>query len=257
VTPIALVGDYWLCLRHLQAGKRYLLLSLLISIASLGSFFVGYVFQSAVDCSPNLFKSPLSYAQFLCLMFGNLLGAKGPGFFPTVVGAMIIFAMVVAFVMTCRSIILVGSANRSRDMIASILILYCLLFSANAAYGRSCLGLNAAQESRYVIYMGLGLLGLYFYLLTIRKKLLRVLFLTLLTVSLIGTIPIRPEDARMMVRCSIVKRMWRQCYLQVGDIRRCDQQVRFWIYPRPERNDLKGKLDYLKRTKQNLYSDVR
>jgi hypothetical protein len=190
------------------------------------------------------------------LIFANYLGAKGVGDFQIAVGAALAIAMVVALAMICRSLILKGQTRNPRDTIAAILILYSLLFSMNAAYGRSCVGLFAAQSPRYVIYMGLGLLGLYFYFLTIRKTDLGLFPLILLTASLIGTIPIRQEDEKSMIMFRNMKKNWRQCYIDLSDADKCNQLVGFAFYPDPERTHLKAKLDYLKRTKQNLFSDT-
>jgi hypothetical protein len=256
ITPMALVADYYLNQRHLKTGKFYLLASLAISLASFGSFFVQYTYLTAAGCSPNLFQSPLEYIKFLCLMFANSLGARGVDDFQIVVGAALIFAMGIAFLMICRNFILKGQTHGMRNMIAAILVLYCLLFGVNAAYGRSCIGVNAAQISRYVIYMGLGLLGLYFHFLTIRKTKLGLFFLILLTVTLIGTIPIRNIEEKTMIGYSTIKQRWRQCYLEISDVDQCDQLVGARVYPDPERTHLKDKLDFLKQTKQNLYADA-
>jgi hypothetical protein len=256
ITPMALAADYYLNQRHLNAGKFYLFASMVVSLASLGSFFVQYNFLTAADCSPNLFESPSDCAKFLCLIFANFLGAKGTGDFQIAVGAALVIAMAAALVMIGRSYLRKGQMHGPRNMIAAILILYCFLFSMNTAYGRSCVGLYAAQASRYVIYMGLGLLGLYFYFLTIRKTELGLLLLILLTVSLIGTIPIRDMDEKWMINYSTIKQNWKQCYLDTSDIDQCDQWVGTGVYPDPERTHLKAKLDYLKQTKQNLFSDT-
>ena len=52
------------------------------------------------------------------------------------------------------------------------------------------------------------------------------------------------------------KENWRKCYLNTEDLRGCDKAVQFAIYPVAERTGLKEKLEYLKRTKQNLYSGL-
>jgi hypothetical protein len=256
ITPIALAADYYWNQRHLKAAKYYLAASLVLSIASFGSFFIQYTFATAVDCSPNIFKAPWVYTQFVCLIFANSLGARGIETFHVMVGVILVLAMLAALVMIGRNFIMKEEKRGPRDIIIAILILYCILFSLNTAYGRSCVGLEAAPESRYIIYMGLGLLGLYFYLLTIRKTELGLILLVVLTISLIGTIPIRSLDERAMEAYSFLKTKWRQCYLDISDIDQCNQLVGEGVYPDPERTHLKAKLDFLKQTKQNLYSDV-
>lgn len=255
ITPVALVADYWLELRHARAGKIYFALALVLSLVSLGSFFLQYVFQSAVDCSPNLFTSPGAYLQFLFLIFANLLGVQGIDLFPQLAGAVIGLALVAAFAVAFRDLWISGKTPRSSAWVAGILLSYALLFAANTAYGRSCLELHAAQESRYIMYMELALLGFYFVLLAMRKSALRLVLLLVLTAALVATVPVRPRDALVMSYYSLGKQNWKACYLQLEDIRQCNAIIRFVVYPRPEQNNLKGKLEFLKQTRQNLYSD--
>src|SRR5262245_2509253 len=151
ITPAAIFADYLLNLRFAQKGRLLFLVSLLVSIASIVSFFVNYHFETSVDCSPNLFQSPLSYAQFLWLIYANTIALKGTGVFAASVGVVLfalIFAALFASVAALRTS---TAAGRAAHLVAAILLAFCLLFSANAAYGRSCLGIGVAQVSRYVI----------------------------------------------------------------------------------------------------------
>jgi hypothetical protein len=65
ITPIALVADYYFNQRHLKTGKFYLFASLILSLASFGSFFVQYAFVTSANCSPNLFESPVVYVKYV------------------------------------------------------------------------------------------------------------------------------------------------------------------------------------------------
>jgi hypothetical protein len=255
ITPAALVADYWLQLKDFPKGKVYAAISVLISLASLGSFFIRYIYQTAVDCSPNLLTAPWEYAKFLFLIFANLLGVQGVDFFQQVSGAIIAIAMGTALALSIRSLWMRGKAARSGEWVAALLLSYALIFTINAAYGRSCLGLVAAQESRYVIYGDLGLLGFYLFLLTIRKSRLQNAILLLLAAALSTTMLIREQDRLAMGYFSDGKKAWRSCYLSLEDIDQCTQLSRFPVYPRPEKNGLKQKLEFLKRTRLNLYSD--
>ena len=255
ITPIAVAADYFLELKDVPAGKAYLFVSLLVSLASLGSFFIHYIFQTAADCSPNFLRDPWSYLQFTFLIFANLLGVQGVDLFPLIIGAIVVATMGAGLALSLRGLWTQGKTG-SAHWAAAILITYSLLFNLNAAYGRSCLGLIAAQASRYVIYGDMGLLGLYFFFLTVRKSDRQRSLLFVLTGALVATIPIRQHDASTMGYYASGKAAWRSCYLSLEDIQQCDQFTHFQVYPRPERNDLKHKLEFLKRTKQNLYSDL-
>jgi hypothetical protein len=251
ITPVALAGDYWLRLRRIPRGAVLFAVCLAVSLASLGFFFVHYRLDTAVDCAPNLFQSPASYAQFLLLIFANLFGAKGTGLFPVLVGALVLAAMLTALVMS--AIALREPKDRPKYWTAAILLGFCLLFAANAAYGRSCLGTQVAQVSRYIIYMECGLLGLYFFLVTLSRPVLRGALLLVLTAALIGTIPLRADDKRILQFVSAAKSSWKACYLEHEDIRGCNHAVGYGVYPNLD-HDLKGKLEFLKQNRLNLYS---
>jgi hypothetical protein len=253
ITPAAIFADYCLNLRFLQKGRRLFLISLLVSIGSLMSFFVNYHFETSVDCSPNLFQSPLSYAQFLWLMYANTFAAKGTGVFAVSVGVVLFALVCAAIFVSVATLRTSASSDRTAHLIAAILLAFCLLFSANAAYGRSCLGIGVAQVSRYVIYMECGLLGLYFFLLKFPSSIFRKAVLLVLTAALIGTIPIRQQDRAVMNFVRSAKINWKTCYMQFEEIRGCNHAVGYGVYPNTDR-DLKGKLEFLKQTKQNLYA---
>jgi hypothetical protein len=255
ITPIALIADYWIKQRDLPRGAAFSSVAVVLSLASLASFFIHYTYQTAVDCKPNLFSSPWTYIQFLLLVFANLFGAKGTGLFPLLVGGIVLAAMLTALVLCLKNLRGKEKSLHPAAGISAILLGYCLLFAANAAYGRSCLGIDVAQMSRYVIYMGLGLLGLYFFLLTIPGLATQTAFLLILTASLIATIPIRQRDEKVMQFCRYAKLNWKACYISTEQIRPCNHAVGYGVYPQST-EELKAKLDFLKRTKQNLYSDL-
>ena len=253
ITPLALATDYWLNLRHQRRGKVLFLIALLLSVASFALFFVNYRFETSVDCAPNLFQSPLIYGQFLWLMFANTLGVKGTHFFPILVGILMLAAILSALIVTVARFRSQAAADQARGFVVATLCAFCLLFSANAAYGRSCLGIQVAQVSRYVIYMGCGLLGLYLFLLTLPPSVFRKSLLTALATVLLGTIPIRWQDQAVIRFVSSAKLNWRACYIQIEDIRRCNHAIGYGVYPNTDR-DLKGKLEFLKQTRQNMYA---
>jgi len=253
ITPGALLVDYWLTLRHLPKGGVLFLVSLVVSLASPAFFFVNYHFETSVDCVPNLLQSPSSYAQFLWLMYANVFGAKGTGFFALSVGAVMFAVIFAAFFVSVATLRTSSTTDSARHLAIGILLAFCLLFSANAAYGRSCLGIQVAQVSRYVIYMECGLLGLYFFLLALPSSIFRKAILLIFTGAMVGTIPIRWQDRAVMNFISSAKSNWKACYMQFEDIRGCNHAVGYGVYPNTDR-DLKGKLEFLKRTKQNLYA---
>jgi hypothetical protein len=256
LTPLAISADYFVNLKRQPHGKIYFAGGLLISVLSFCSFFVNYVVDPAVGCRPNLFQSPATYAKFVCLMFANVIAAKGIGFLPAFAGSILLACLLLALAMNCRKL-RQESISFPQQLVAATLLLGSIVFSGFAAYGRSCLGLHEAQVSRYVMYLELGLLGFYISVLTIRAKYLRISALFFLTLVLANTIRIPSGDRSDMEYYRRFKTDWKACYLQYSDISFCDQQTGHWIYKDGRDETIKGRLNYLKQHRQNLYADVK
>ena len=139
----------------------------------------------------------------------------------------------------------------------SVLAAFGLIFCIATAYGRSCFGSYVAYSSRYTEYVELGILGLYLYTLGVSRNWLRAALPIIFAGMLAwGALPITRVDQYGMDEYREGKSEWRKCYLKTEDVHGCDVAVHFAVYPFPERTGLKEKLEYLKRTKQNLYSDA-
>ena len=257
LTPLLIVADYRANLRSRRGGTIYFVLALLASSVSLAAFFIGYKLQPAADCFSFHPQPPLKYLRFMALMFANLVGTKGIGFLPTLVGTLVLVGMVLCLVLAGWKLLVVRTtiAAWTRYLIPATLIAYSLLFCLNTAFGRLCIGLDAAQTPRYTEYLQLGIFGLYLFVLTISCRSLRNVVLFLFAVLLCQSVPIRAVDENTMVHFSEVKRSWKSCYLSSSNIGQCDRLAGFWVYPRPEATHLKEKLDFLKRNKLNLYAD--
>ncbi|HUJ94078.1 MAG TPA: glycosyltransferase family 39 protein [Terriglobales bacterium] len=254
LTPVLLVVDYWVNLRTMPKGKVYLVTALLLALASFASFFIGYKNQPAADCFSFQLQNPVDYAWYAALMFAPFFGVQGIGALPTVVGVVAIIALMAFLTMSIIGLFRAQAKPRQRYLVIAILTAYCLLFCAATAYGRLCLGIGLAQSSRYVIYLELGLLGIYFYLLDISHRITRNMLVLVFGLSLLGTIASSERVRGQMAMFSQVKQGWKNCYLALGDVERCNQYAR--VYPwEPETTHLKEKLEFLRRTRQNLFAD--
>jgi ABC-type multidrug transport system fused ATPase/permease subunit len=257
LTPALIAADYWANVRSEPGGTVHSVLALLASLASLASFFIGYKLQPAADCFSFHLQSPLRYLRFVALMFANLMGAKGIGFFASLIGTIVLTSMILGVVFAGRRLFVSNTTTWTQHLVAATLIAYSLLFCLNTAFGRLCIGLDAAQSPRYTEYMQLGFLGLYLCVLTISRHWLRTVLLLVMGVSLLQSVPTRAIDLNTMKHFSDVKRSWKNCYLATGQISQCDRVTGFWVYPRPEATHLHEKLDFLKQRKQNLYDDIK
>jgi len=258
VTPALLALDYYASGRHLAPKYQWgSAAALTVSIASLASFFVGYKFQSAVDCFSPGPKNPLLYPWFAALMFANAAGLKILSLVhATLIGSTVLLLVVVSLFITVKKLLARESATWPRDAAIATLLSYCLVFCLNTAYGRLCVGLAGAGSSRYTPYVVLGLFGLYLFALSNHSRNLRVpLLLVLLLFAMLSERPLNPKDARELQSLSYAKFVWRQCYLVRHDIYECDFMTHFQIYPRPEETQLQEKLDFLERNHLNLYDN--
>ena len=143
------------------------------------------------------------------------------------------------------------------DRTVVILLGFSLLFEANAAIGRVCLGMpQAAQISRYMGLLVPAYLAIYFHLLTWRKSAVRAVLLAVFVIALVPAAVRMPNGYSPQV-VSDGKQAWKTCILQTGNINYCDRATGFALYPDPRRTQLLEKLQFLQKNRLNLYSGDR
>jgi hypothetical protein len=258
LTPILLIVDYSAGTPENRLSRGYFTTAIIVAVGSLVSFFAGYRFQSAVSCFSLPPQSPTSYAQFVALMFANFFAVKRLTLATELVGFMVLAAVLISLIASLWLLFRnkrfnVVRDDRNRALIVVSLTAFTLLFCFNTAYGRLCEGLQAASISRYVIYLEPAVLGFYFFLLSFRQSMVRKFLLSGFLIAVVAGSLYR--DRGGMDFAWNVKQHWKTCYLQTEDIEGCDRVAGFPIYPNPQRSHLKEKLEYLKRTHQNLYLD--
>jgi hypothetical protein len=228
------------------------LAGLLVAGASLGSFFVNYVFLPAVDCFGSLGYVPWPYAEFMGLMFVKFVGSGIPQHFFMALGP----AALIVLVTACAAAMarLARSKDPSRGALAIATLLgFSFLFSLNTAIGRACQGPVFALTSRYATLLIPGYLGLYFWFLSIPFARLRRAAITLLMVLLLPGIFRTPPEAQTSADG---KRAWAACYLRAGNVADCDRETHFSIYPSPELTGLGAKLEYLRQNRLGFFADA-
>jgi hypothetical protein len=231
--------------------KRAAMLSLAIAAASLASFFYGYQFNAASDCYHFPYRNPAAYPVFMGLMYSRFLGIKRGLIFASAVGICVIGIISTLFVRHARMLWKYSLDNRQSVPIV-ILIGYSLIYSTAAAVGRVCLGLDTARASRYLTLLIPAFLGAYFGVLTIQNDRKRTLFTAFLFLALLPSSIQR--NHKEIESFSAFKRSWKECYLAHEDIRFCDAETNFQLYPCPECIHLKEKLEFLKQNRLNLYA---
>jgi hypothetical protein len=255
VTIGVLLFDLRRALRAKSESPGFPAVSLLLAAASLAGFFYHYRWDPAVPCFHFPDAHPLNYPWFIGLMMSYFLGLR------TVVLASVagsFLALAAVAILIWHGVRLWRSREWfAADLTVVILLSFSLLFAANAAVGRVCLGMpEAAQVSRYMGLLVPGFLAIYFHLLSWRKSMFRTALLALFVIALIPGAVRMPNGYSPQV-VSDGKRAWKTCILQTGNINYCDQATGFPLHPNPRGTQLLEKLQFLQRNRLNLYSGDR
>jgi hypothetical protein len=232
-------------LRHSRAD----LIGLIISAASLGVFFIGYKSQPAANCF--VFPGPVDeYLKFVLVEYGYILGIARAGDMGRIIGAPLFIASVavcVKFLMNRE-----GSESVKHNGLIFILCGFTLLFSFNAAIGRSCMGSHMALASRYILYTFPAVLGLYFIVLKIEVPKRRNLLLWSSVLMLLSfDIKYRDKYIDWAIKVSTRKISWSQCYLKKSDVVLCDDETQTTLHP--DSHSIIPQLNFLEQNELSFY----
>jgi hypothetical protein len=271
LTPVLLVLDYWSHPPSTRSKIGNFIFRLLISLASLGYFFLGYVRTAGVDCLPHFQPSSLkAYATFLMLMAADFFAPNGRGPFARAAGTALLIGLLISVICAVRFLlrrtdITPAHDEKTRRLVLVALAAMSLATCATIAYLRLCAGLEVALAPRYTVYIQIGLLGLYFHLLGIRETWTRRSLLSVLLVSVV--VACLHADRIGMIHFRDGKQRWKDCYLQRENVEQCNEITGFLIYRLPggyprvdekrQNLTLQEKLQYLKRARLNLYLDAK
>ena len=140
-------------------------------------------------------------------------------------------------------------------IVPTALMAYGVLFAFSTAVGRLCLDEpTAAQTSRYMPYLALAILGLYFSLISApRSAGKNIPIAALVAMALVSSISIHSVDRNRMAWLAAGKRKWKACYVAQHDINRCNTQSNFQLDPNLD-SRLEDKLTFLQERKLNLFA---
>ncbi len=253
ITPVALL------LLALQPGLRRLdraayAIACAASVATAALFLHGFEFVTAVDCYRFPHERPWEYVSFVGRMLARPFGVPASllhgEFLSTAIalGAAGLTAYAVVRILRGRG----GSALWN---VIGLFMLFTLAFAATTAVGRICIGMAAAESSRYIPYLVPGIFAVY---LMLRGGLApgptQSLLLALFLIACIAkerTDRIKAEAGSE----SDAKRTWHDCYLRRHDIAACNAEAPRGVYPAPEATRLQQKLDWLEARGYNLFQD--
>lgn len=254
MTPVLLIATYLTGRDRASTERKWLAGCIVASFLSLASFFYSYLHQTAAQCD-SLWSAPvLRYFWFVDLLYATTMGTRSIARFAKGIG-MVVFVLValVAAVGWWRAF-RQSEKVRGLHLAAMILTAYSICFCLFAALGRTCMGLDTAVASRHINYVQLGILGLYLGALAVRRPVWRWWLPALLVIALLPSLRVPPSDESVMEYHRAVMSAWRTCYLGGGSIAQCDKRTNP-IYPWPEATHLEEKLEFLRSTGQNLFSD--
>ena len=252
LTPLLLALDLAHALRHRRDASQPVI-AMLIALASLASFFIGYRFLPAAECFRFPYHPFVNYFWFVALMFSNLLRLKGHGVAPTLVGLALLAVAVSIFIRTLHTAWRKDSARNSSYVMLA-LTGFSLLYASNAAIGRVCFGVEYGQSSRYTPYLFPVFLAIYFALLQVRPQPRRTLTVAIYIVALaVAAIFLAPRDRRTIAYYRDGKASWKTCYLQRKDFVACTRETGFAIYPSPSSSQIRRELDYMQQNHLNLF----
>lgn len=228
VNPLLLAADRW------QAGRRRSRadtiaadVALLLAVLSLASFYTNYRFAPAVAN----FKFPDPnwhlYPSFMAFQFAGLVGVLGVAAGTLALGFAIMTGILTVLAFSAARL-LRGTTQDAPTRVIFFLLAFAMAFSANAAIGRLCLGLEAAASSRYYPLLVPAALGCYFALLT-RPAARDILVFLLLPCTIFATM--RLTDGGGAKACRDGKERWIAAYLETEKVKAANDRADFKVYP--------------------------
>jgi hypothetical protein len=228
---------------------------LVLSIASLLVFFVGYDPGTDPTCFPPQLEHAWNYPAFASLMFNRVLGLGKSGPLAVLGGLVLLVVLLAVLVANLRWL---GRApNAARPLVILVLLAFSLLFAGFAGFGRACFSVDDAYRSRYVTLLLPAYLALYFSILGIERARLRnsVVAAFVLTVGVCELRP-KPNDVFTAAAALRGRSAWALCYVEHEDVRLCNRKTRFLVHPEPQRTQLRERLRFLRERQLNLYDEA-
>lgn len=259
VTPFLLLVDGYHMLARREFGKAvFPCFALVAAFVSIYIFLRGYAYATSIDCFVFPHEKPWEYPWFVSLMFSGFGGFSftAMSLVASLVGMVLFVFLMGALVYHGWRTIRTTPTTYPISLIITILVGYVLLYAGNTAVGRVCLGVAAAQASRYMTLLIPAFLGGYFCLLTFdRVQLQRGVLIGYMLVILPGMLPLRFDDHHPATYYTHWKKQWKDCYLETRDFQHCNLVVGKGIYPYASL-EIQQKLDYLEEHHLNLFLDA-
>ena len=253
LTPPLLALEY-VQARHAGRPAAGVALALAGIVAVWVGFAYGYRFDAASNKFAFPFDRPVEYLYFVGALLGNAVGAEGatgqPGWGTITIGLLLAAAgLGVAGVRGAR-VVRGGVVAQRADVAVFILAAFGVLFTVNAAIGRTPEGWETGIASRYVtlcIPTGLAVL---LHLSTAGPRWARRLAVVYGVLVAVGTVSLYPGDTSDVKYLHDGCLRWRAAYLLTQDVRTANHLADFQIYRYPYLGEW---LRYLARHQLNMF----
>jgi hypothetical protein len=239
-------------IEFLRTRKWVPLSCLVISVLTLVSYGLGLQPWPESEVCHLVAQKASEYPIFLLMLFSKIVQAVQP-ISVICFGAAIAAGIVFAFSDSVIKLVRLRTGASTRQLVITTLLGFALMFSAASAHSRSCGAAGAA--ARYMSYLLLGFIGLYFGALSMRKSRARTAVVGLITgIGLLSSLSIGPNLQNAIEAISRRQDQWKACYISTRNITACDERVNFIYVPNESSgSELRTKLDYLERNRLGLF----
>jgi hypothetical protein len=226
-----------------------------VSALALFSFFRDWTFSTASPCFVFPHPRPLEYFVFAGLQVAHAFGLAPMADHLTLSNT---FAIVVGLIVMAGGIVVAAlSVLKPQKIVIAFLIAFSLLFIANTAVGRVCLG--ATQQSlasRYAALVLPMLFGIYLWVCDGGRARQIAFGIVTFALILLSFIPPFYQNPYILVPQFYhdSKTSWRTCYLARLDPIGCDAQVGLPMHP--DTKSILGRLRFLEARRLNLFKDA-
>jgi hypothetical protein len=235
-------------------GEKWTLFPLAASALTFGLFFSGYTFAPAVACFHFPHYPLIDYFWFVAHLFSYSTGlpcGTHRYFVTKGFGALLVSGVVFVLASGLRRLHR-AKEYAPRDLVIVFFIGFSLLFAVNAALGRVCVGVCAANAERYQTLLTPVWLGLYFAAPAGRFRHAAGLLILALCFLMPESQPSHYEGA--MKRYAEVKRTWVACYLESGNAVECDARVGMSSSTPTPAIAVQGRLEYLRQRRLSFFA---
>jgi hypothetical protein len=235
--------------------RRFWLACAALAVITVGweIFSDGYKLATSVPGFRFPHERPLEYAWFVALMLANFHGVPGHAA-PTIAFGLVVCAGIAAVcALHGRRLLRRGVVAEPLSAVIFCLSAFTLLYCANTAVGRVCLGLDAAPGApRYVTLIIPSAVAVFLHLHFCTGKKWRWLAGLYVALLAAGTLCLRANDRAAVRWFHDGEVAWRAAYLETHDELTANERAHFEVYGKP--GVITDRLRYLEEHRLNLFA---